>query len=265
MSLEETKSLLRDHRISPNKLLGQNFLVDPSIFPRLSSYAKVNADDTVLDAGAGFGFLTRFLANRCKAVVAIEKDPHVAFVLREQIRGLPNVTLLEGDVLKVPLPAFNKAISIPPYYLSTQLVTWLLDHSFDYAVLIVQKEFANRLVATVGSEDYGWLTLVTYQAAEAELLDEVPKWMFHPQPEVDSIILRLKPHQTSPFTVKNSAFFRRLAKWLFTQRNKKLGNALGPFIRSELKLSKADAQQTALKFTQRDKRVRDLVPEDFGQ
>jgi 16S rRNA (adenine1518-N6/adenine1519-N6)-dimethyltransferase len=239
-------------------------MVDASVYPKLSSYAMLNSEDVVLDAGAGFGFLTSFLSNKSKAVVAVEKDPQVAQVLREQVADLANVTVIEGDVLKVDVPAFNKAVSIPPYYLSSQLVMWLLDRGFNCAVLIVQKEFADRLVAPVGSEEYGWLTVVTYQGAEAELLDVVPRWMFHPQPEVDSVILRLKPWAKSPFAVKDRAFFRRLTKWLFTQRNKKLGNAVEPFIRSELKVDKAQAAEMAATLPMHDRRVRELAPKDFG-
>jgi 16S rRNA (adenine1518-N6/adenine1519-N6)-dimethyltransferase len=264
MSLEETKSLLQDHRIIPNKLLGQNFMVDNSIYPKLSRYATLNAEDIVLDAGAGLGFLARFLANKCKAVVAVEKDPHVALVLREQVRDLGNVKIVEGDVLKAPLPAFNKAISFPPYYLSSQLVTWLLDKHLDCIVLIVQKEFADRLLAQVGSEEYGWLAVITCQGAEAEVLDEVPKWMFFPQPEVESVIVRLKPWAKPLFDVKDKTFFRRMVKWLFTQRNKKLDNAIAPFIRSELKKDKAEAAKRAFALPLRDKRARELGPKDFG-
>jgi 16S rRNA (adenine1518-N6/adenine1519-N6)-dimethyltransferase len=265
MSLEEAKSLLREHRIVPNKLLGQNFMVDASLYPKLSTYANLNAQDTVLDAGAGFGFLTRFLSNKCEAVIAVEKDPQVAKILREQVSDLANVTVVEGDMLKVDLPAFNKAVSIPPYYLSSQLVMWLLERRVDCAVLILQKEFAQRLTATVGSEEYGWLTVVATQGAEAELLDPVPKWMFHPQPEVDSIILRLKPWIKPPFTVKDVTFFTKLAKWLFTQRNKKLDNALTPFIRSELKADKKKAAEMAAVLPMRGKRARELTPKDFGE
>ncbi len=81
MSLEETKQLLRAHRISPNKLMGQNFMVEPSLYPKLCTYAEISKADVVLDAGAGFGWLTCFLADKCKSVVAVEKDPHVAMVL----------------------------------------------------------------------------------------------------------------------------------------------------------------------------------------
>jgi 16S rRNA (adenine1518-N6/adenine1519-N6)-dimethyltransferase len=264
MSLQETKHLLRTHRILPNKLLGQNFTVDSSVFPKLSGYASLSNRDVVLDAGAGFGFLTRFLASKSKAVVAVEKDPRVAEVLREQLKALTNVTIIEGDVLKAAVPDFNKAVSVPPYYLSSHLVTWLLDRGFECAVLILQQEFARRLVAAVGTEDFGWLTVVTYHKAETELLDAVPNWMFHPQPEVDSVIVRLKPWVASPFSVKDEAFFRRLVRWLFTQRNKKLSNAIAPFIRSERKVGKADSEKIASALPYSGRRVRELFPKDFG-
>ena len=264
MSLEETKQLLRTHRISPNKLLGQNFMVEPSLYPKLCSYAALSKADVVLDAGAGFGWLTCFLADKCKAIVAVEKDSHVAMVLREQVTGLGNVAVVEGDVLKAALPKFNKVIAIPPYYLSSHLVMWLLEQKIDCAVLIVQKEFADRLVASVGSEEYGWLTVGTSQGAMVELLDAVPKAMFYPQPEVDSVIVSLKPCGTKSFEVKDPAFFMRMIKWLFTQRNKKLGKALAPFLRTNFKLSKQDAEKLALSLPFHDRRPRELTPKDFG-
>jgi 16S rRNA (adenine1518-N6/adenine1519-N6)-dimethyltransferase len=264
MSLEETKHLLRSNRISPNKLMGQNFMIEPSLYPKLFTYAALSKVDVVLDAGAGLGWLTCFLANKSKSVVAVEKDPYVAMVLREQVKGLGNVTVIEGDVLKTALPEFNKVIAIPPYYLSSHLVMWLLERNVDCAVLILQKEFANRLVAPIGSEEYGWLTVVTSQEAEVELLDPVPKAMFYPQPEVDSVIVNLKPRKPKPFEAKDPAFFVRMMKWLFTQRNKKLSKALSPFISSNFKLSKQDAEKLALSLPYHDRRARELSPKDFG-
>jgi 16S rRNA (adenine1518-N6/adenine1519-N6)-dimethyltransferase len=265
MSIEETKRLLRTYRIVPNRLLGQNFMVESSVFPLLSEYASLRQSDVVLDAGAGFGFLTRFLANKCKAVVAVEKDPQVAEVLREQLRGLANMMVIEGDVLKVGLPEFNKVVSIPPYYLSSRLVTWLLERRVECAVLILQREFADRLVAGVGSEDYGWLTVVACHSAEVELLDAVPKSMFYPQPEVDSVMVRLRPWKAAPFEVKDEAFFRGMVRWLFTQRNKKLSNALEALIKSTLKAPKEEAEKLACALPFRDRRVRELSPKDFGE
>lgn len=264
MSLKEVKFLLQKYQITPNKLLGQNFMVDSSIYPKLSQYAAPHELDTVLDIGAGFGFLTKFLAGKCKRIIAVEKDPAVAEALTEQVRGIYNVEVLESDILKAEVPAFNKAISIPPYYLSSHLVMWLLNRDFDVAVLIVQKEFADRLVAQVGSDEYGWITVATNHYALVELLDPVPRWMFYPEPKVDSIIVRLTPWRTSPFTVKNVTLFRRLTKWLFTQRNKKLANALVPFIRAELKVSKEEAEKIAATFCMHNKRARELAPKEFG-
>jgi 16S rRNA (adenine1518-N6/adenine1519-N6)-dimethyltransferase len=240
-------------------------MVDASIFPKLSDYASLGKDDVVLEAGAGFGFLTRFLSNKCKGVLAVEKDPHVAVVLREQLKGLANVTVIEGDVLKVAVPSFNKVVSIPPYQISSRLLLWLFDRGFDCAVLVFQKEFARRLVATVGSEDYGWLTVATCHSAEVKLLNAVPKSMFYPAPEVDSVIVSLKPWTAAPFEVTDEAFFRRMVRWLFTQRNKKLSNALVPFIKSTLEVAKEDAEKVACAFSFREKRVRELPPEAFGE
>jgi 16S rRNA (adenine1518-N6/adenine1519-N6)-dimethyltransferase len=264
MSLEETKQLIRTHRITPNRLLGQNFMVEPSLYGKLCVYASLGVSDVVLDAGAGFGFLSRFLADKCEAVIAVEKDPQVAVALREQVKGISNVTVIEGDVLKAVLPEFKKVIAIPPYYLSSHLVEWLLERNIACAVLVVQKEFANRLNATVGSEDYGWLTVLTCQHAEAELLDVVPKRMFFPQPKVDSVIVRLKPWSKSPFKVRDRTFFKQIIKWLFTQRNKKLGKALAPFFKTNLRLSKQDAEKLTVALPFHDKRVRELTPEQFG-
>ena len=265
MSLEETKQLLRTYRISPNKLLGQNFMVETSLYCKMGNYATLSSSDIVLDVGAGFGFLTRFLANRCKTVIAVEKDLKVVEVLRNQIKSFDNVIVIQGNVLKAKLPEFNKVIAIPPYYLSSHLVTWLFESATDCSVLILQKEFANRLVAVVGSDEYCWLTVLTYQNVEVELLDSVPKEFFYPQPEADSIVIRLKRWNKAPFEMKDPLFFRQMVKWLFTQRNKKLSKALAPFLKTTLKLSKQDAEKLALTMPFHDRRVRELMPKDFGE
>jgi 16S rRNA (adenine1518-N6/adenine1519-N6)-dimethyltransferase len=204
------------------------------------------------------------LADKCKAVIAVEKDPQVAKALREQVKGTGNVTVVEGDVLKAALPEFNKIIAIPPYYLSSHLITWLIERRIDCAVMILQKEFARRLIAAVGREDYGWLTVLTYQHAEVELLDAVPKEVFYPQPEVNSVIVRIKPWSKNPFELKDELFFRQMIKWLFTQRNKKLSKALTPFLKTTLKLSKQDAEKMALTLPFQERRAREMTPKDFG-
>ena len=113
-------------------------MVEPSLYPKLCTYAALSKGDAVLDAGAGFGWLTCFLADKCKSVVAVEKDPQIARVLRENVRDFGNVTIIEGDVLKAALPDFTKIIAIPPYYLSSQIVMWIIERKVDCTVLIVQ-------------------------------------------------------------------------------------------------------------------------------
>lgn len=262
--LERTKLLLRTRRISPNKLLGQNFTVESSVFQRAINYANLNKQDVVLDIGAGFGFLTRVLANNCKRVVAVEVDEAIAGVLREQIKDLSNVEIVKGNVLKTPIPAFNKVVSIPPYQISSKLLSWLLNKDFDRAILIFQKEFANHLVASVGSDDYSWLTVVAYYYVETDLLDGIPKSMFYPEPKVDSVIVRLTPKKPKPFIVKDEAQFKRLAQSLFTKRNRKLRNAILQYLKGKRAMTAEQAANLVGVIPFRDKRVRELAPEDFG-
>ncbi|MEM2994594.1 MAG: 16S rRNA (adenine(1518)-N(6)/adenine(1519)-N(6))-dimethyltransferase RsmA [Candidatus Bathyarchaeia archaeon] len=256
--LEATKFLLRKHRIFPKKSLGQHFLVNSSIFQLLAAYGSLNSADVVLDIGAGLGFLTCFLAGKCKSVLAVESDARLVNVLKVQVRDFPNVKVVCGDILKAELPQFNKVVSVPPYNISSPLLLWLCNKQFECAVLVFQKEFARRLLASVGSEDYSWLTVVAYYCLEVEILDDVPRWMFYPQPKVDSVIVRLKPKKPPPFTLKNEAFFRRLTQALFTSRNRKVKSAVLPLI----KVKEAVKKIENLPFY--NKRVRELPPEDFG-
>ncbi|TRO45648.1 ribosomal RNA small subunit methyltransferase A [Candidatus Bathyarchaeota archaeon] len=265
MGLEETKQLLRTFRIVPNRILGQNFMVESSIYPKLCEYACLGNDDAVLDAGAGFGFLTRFLADRCKAVVAVEKDPRLLTVLRKQVQAFANVTPIQGDVLTAELPTFNKVVAIPPYYLSSRMVPWLLQRQIESAVLILQKEFAKKLLAPVGTKKYGWLAVVAFHDAKVELLDEVPKALFYPPPQVDSVIVRLEPRKPVPYKVNNRNFFDSLIRWMFTQRNKKVNNALVPFLRIKFKVGKEEAKKLAFEAPFGERRSRDLSSSEFGE
>ncbi len=230
----------------------------------MANYASLDENDVVLDIGAGLGFLTRFLSNRCGSVLAVESDVHLVKILCEELKDLPNVKVIEGDVLKARIPQFSKVVSIPPYNISSRLLLWLFAKNFECAVLIFQKEFVDRLVASVGSEDYGWLTVFAYYHVEVELLDDVPKWMFYPQPEVDSIIIRLKPWKVSPFKLKNEVLFRQLVRSLFTQRNRKVRNAILPFVKGMSAIVTENAVKLSEAFPFADKRVRELAPEDFG-
>jgi 16S rRNA (adenine1518-N6/adenine1519-N6)-dimethyltransferase len=260
--LQRAKHLLRLYGFSPKKRLGQNFTVNSEILQRLVSHASLTKDDVVLEVGAGFGFLTPLLSGACKKVIAVEVDHTLVNFLRKQLHSLQNVELIEGDILNVSLPPFNKVVSAPPYSISSPLLFRLLENKFDSAVLILQKEFAERLAASVGSKDYGRLTVTIYYRADVELLDLVPRTMFYPPPDVDSMMVRLKP-RAAPFHAEDEETFFELVRTLFTQRNKKVRNGLIPFLRKR-ELSKEDAVELADSMVYSAKRVRELAPEDFG-
>jgi 16S rRNA (adenine1518-N6/adenine1519-N6)-dimethyltransferase len=219
----------------------------------------------VLDVGAGLGFLTHFTSVKCKRVVAVEADSAVAAVLREQLVDVPNVRVVEGDILKTEIPCFNKVVSIPPYQISSSLLLWLFEKGFDDAVLVFQKEFAERLVAPVGSEDYSWLTVVTYYNSEADLLDEVPRSMFYPQPQVDSVIVHLKPKKPRPFHVPNERLFKQFVQSCFVDRNRKVKNAILSYMKAtSAKSREKPFRIPATPVSYSDRRVRELSPNDFG-
>ena len=260
--LPRAKHLIRLYSFIPKKHLGQNFTVDIKMIERLVSYSSLTNDDVVLEVGAGFGFLTKLLSKKCKKVVAVEVDPLLVSFLRKQLQNRKNVELIEGDILTISLPFFNKVVSAPPYSISSPLLFRLLERNFDFALLIFQKEFAERLAASVGTKDYGRLTVTMYYRADVELLDYVPRKMFYPPPDVDSLIVRLKP-RAPPFHVEDEIFFFDLVRSLFTQRNKKVRNALILFLR-RYELSKEDAVELANSMVYSTRRVRELTPEDFG-
>ena len=239
-------------------------MIEPSILQIMNNYAQIAHDDVTLDIGAGFGFLTEFLADKCKQVLAVEADDQLVRVLFEQFENVPNVKVIAGNVLKTYIPHFDKVVSIPPYRISSLLIKWLLDRHLCPSVLIFQREFANRLVAPVGSGDYGLLTVLTYYHAKCELFDEVPKHMFYPQPAVGSIIVRLEPRQSKPFKVENEHLFTKMVQSLFTQRNRKVRNAVQPFLRGMLAKTPIDAETITARIPYSGKRVRMLTAEDFG-
>jgi 16S rRNA (adenine1518-N6/adenine1519-N6)-dimethyltransferase len=265
MSLSQAERLIRKYGILPNKLLGQNFMIESSIFPLLADYASLSSCDVVLEAGAGFGFLTRFLSERCKLVIAVEKDCRVAFALRDQLSLVKNVRIVEGDVLRIDTPCFNKVVSIPPYQISSRLILWLFDHSFQSAVFILQEEFVHRISSQVGTDEYSWLTVFANYNARIQVLDAVPRTMFFPQPNVDSVIVQLtkksKPHPK----INNAKHFQQMLRFLFLERNKKVSNALFPFLKSFLHLQSEEAKTLISSLPFCEERVRTLQPENFGE
>ncbi|UCC33464.1 MAG: ribosomal RNA small subunit methyltransferase A [Candidatus Bathyarchaeota archaeon] len=262
--LQRTKSLLRRYNVHPRKRFGQNFSVEIALLQDLVSYASLSKGDVVLEVGAGLGSLTKLLSPECKRVLAVEVDATLIRILRKELKDFDNVALIEGDIMNTPLPSFNKVVSTPPYSISSPLLFWLLEKNPECAVLTLQEELAGRLVAPVGSSDYGRLTVITYYHAEVEVLDHVPREMFYPKPDVDSRIICLKPRKP-PFPVVDETLFFDLVRTLFTQRNKKTRNAVGPFLQKiHVCMKGKELKQLADSLPFHDRRVRRLAPEDFG-
>ncbi len=200
---------------------GQHFLIDDLIVHRIIRYASVRAHDTVLEIGGGTGNLTRELARVCKKLVVIEKDKRLV----ERLSEIEQIEIIKGDALAVPFPPFDKTVSNLPYDISSKITFKLLTHSFTCGVLMYQKEFAKRMVAVPGTKDYSRLTVCLRYKSRCELLEDVHRTAFRPQPQVTSAIVRISP--TPPqFKVCDEAFFHQFVRALFTQRRKTLRNAL---------------------------------------
>ncbi len=232
---------------------GQHFLIDHSIAQREITYAGITKDDIVLEIGPGRGIITRLLAAQAKQVIAIEIDPHLVEELKKTLPR--NVTLLCHDALTVDftsLSRFTKIVSNLPFEISSPLMFKFLGVRFSLAVLIFQKDFAERLVASPGTKDYSRLTVgVSYKAA-CRILEIIPRGCFAPPPKVDSAIVELVPYSTPRFRVKDEPFFFELTKQLFNHRRKK--------IRYTIRSLYGDI--TDLPFL--DQRIEELTPEQIG-
>lgn len=199
----------------------QHFLIDEQVLERIIGYGKLDHSDTVLEIGAGYGNLTAKLAKRAGKVIAIEVDPELA----PSIKKLENVEVILGDALKEEFPHFNKVISNLPYSISSPVTFKLLEHGFELGILMYQHEFAKRLVASPGSKDYGRLSIAVQHHARVDILEVVSRHAFSTPPEVDSAIVRVVP-RPQPYEIRDVDFFMRFITAAFSQRRKKLRNAI---------------------------------------
>ncbi len=236
------------------KKLGQNFLIDRQVADGEVGYADLKKEDIVLEIGPGKGILTKLLAKIAKKVIAIEIDS----LLVEQLKlDLPdNVILINADALKIDfkaLPAFNKIVSNLPFQISSPITFKFLEYPLSKAVLIYQKDFADRMVANPGTKDYSRLSVGIYYKAYCRILETVSKKCFFPVPKVDSCIVELIPRENPPFAVLNERFFFDLTKELFNHRRKKIRNTLKEFCDSLENIPYLN------------KRVEELRPEQIGE
>jgi 16S rRNA (adenine1518-N6/adenine1519-N6)-dimethyltransferase len=243
----------------PLKRLGQNFLANKHIASRVVSTAELTTDDTVLEPGAGYGTLTHLLAEQAGRVLAVEKDRRLVSHLRKEFENNPNVQVIEGDVLKIPLPQFNKVVGTPPYILSSKLILFLTRKKFELASLVFQKEFGERLLAGAGTAEYGRLSITAQRSLAIRPVMNIPSTAFRPRPKVDSILLRISPNEVN--SAVNEELFEELVRGLFNQRRRVVKSSFLHFLSKKIGREKA---RTSLKaITLPEKRVFQLSIADL--
>lgn len=222
-----TKDILNKYGIKLNKNLGQNYLIDKNKRDQIVNFGNISNDDVILEIGAGIGTLTIEIAKKAKKVIAIEQDPKICEILANRLKEekISNVELINDDALKVDFPKFTKIISNLPYQISSPITFKFLDYDFDLAVLMYQKEFADRMNGEVASKNYSRLSAMLYFRCDVEKLTDVSQESFIPKPQIDSTVVKLTPkeNQISPDDFK---VYSKFTKALFQHRNKKIRNAL---------------------------------------
>jgi 16S rRNA (adenine1518-N6/adenine1519-N6)-dimethyltransferase len=216
------RDLLNQLGVRPEKAKGQNFLLDLGVLSRQLRAARLTPGDTVLEVGAGLGVLTWELASRARQVISYESDPRLAEYLRKDLPK--NVDLRVEDALRVEWPPFDKMVANVPYSISSPLLFKLFESDYAVAILLLQKEFADRLTASPRTKSYSRLTVEASRLASIDLMEVVPPSAFHPQPKVDSALVSIVPQRSFP--VVDEELFHTLLRVVFSQRRKMLKNSL---------------------------------------
>ena len=232
--------VLREHRIHPNRLMGQHFIVDRNVLRRIINAAELSQDDYILEIGTGLGTLTAALAHRARWVLTVEKDERLANVADVLLRDMPNVEVVNADFLEINIGqalsnAPNrhhenrwKVIANLPYYVSKPILMRLIEHRqyWNVAVLTVQREVAERLCAQPSSKAYGVLSIAIQLYADVEMIGNVAPQCFFPPPKVASTTIRLWFHTEPKVDVCDEALFFAIVNAAFAERRKQVVNSL---------------------------------------
>lgn len=231
------KSVLSRHGFTFSKALGQNFIINPGVCPRIAEKGGAGEGVGVLEVGAGIGVLTAELAKRASKVVCVELDTRLLPVLDETLGEFDNVKIINGDILKVDLHRIledefgNMPVVVCanlPYYITSPVIMRLLESrlKIDSVTVMVQKEAAVRLCADVGSRNSGAVTVAVNYYAEAQKLFDVSRGSFMPSPNVDSAVIRLDILKNPPIEISDEKFFFSMVKAAFSQRRKTASNGI---------------------------------------
>lgn len=266
------KDILSRHGFSFSRALGQNFLINPSVCPKIAEMGNAQKGWGVLEIGAGVGVLTRELALRADKVVSVEIDGRLIPVLEETLADCGNVTVINEDVMKADLaaitaehfPGLKVAVCANlPYYITSPIIMNLLESRLpiECITVMVQKEAGVRLCAEPGSREAGAVSAAVRYYAEPKMLFNVSRGSFMPAPNVDSCVIRLDIKKDPPVKVSDEKLYFRVVRGAFSQRRKTLVNSLS----SALGIPKAEAAE-AIKAAGLPENIRpeQLALEDFA-
>lgn len=231
------KEILSRHGFTFSKSLGQNFLINPSVCPRMAEYSGADSGVGVIEIGPGIGVLTNELCKLADKVVAIELDKRLLPVLEETLGEYDNLKVVNADVLELDLHKLIKeefdgmevvVCANLPYYITSPVIMKLLEERLPIkaVTVMVQKEAAQRICAEVGSRQSGAVTVAVNFYAKPEMLFGVSAGSFMPAPKVDSAVIRLNVLSDSPVIIDNEEKFFAVVKAAFSQRRKILANSL---------------------------------------
>lgn len=227
----DVTGILRRYGLRPNKKLGQNFLVDERYLQKVVDAADISPQNDVLEIGPGLGSLTRLLALSSRRVVAVELDDRLLAPLSEVLAPYKNVEIVQGDILEISPGALMRSpdyvvVANIPYYITSAVIRHLLESRFrpSTITLTVQEEVAERITALPG--DLSLLALSVQVYGHPEIVARIPAGAFHPQPQVDSAVVKVKLYPEPRIPPERLDTFFRLAKAGFGQKRKNLRNAL---------------------------------------
>ena len=233
----ETLAILRKYETKAKKKFGQNFLIDENVVDTIVESAEITDKDLIIEIGPGLGTLTKRLCKKAGQVVAIEIDREVINILETELAEYSNLKIVNEDVLKVDMNKLIeeysmggrvKVVANLPYYITTPIVMMLLEgrYPIDEIEIMIQKEVAERFLATPSGREYGAITVAINYYSEIEHIIDVPSTSFLPAPKVDSAVVILRVRQELP-KVEDEKFLFNIVKGAFGKRRKTLVNSLG--------------------------------------
>lgn len=237
--IQTVRALLSRYGFHFSKRLGQNFLVDNTVCPRIAALGNAKAGFGVLEIGPGLGTLTRELARGAEKVAAVEIDARLLPILKETLHDFQNVHILHGDILKTDIPALLReefstspvaVCANLPYYITAPILMRLLETHGDIQTItvMVQKEVAEKLLADVGTREAGAITVAVHYYGTVQMLFSVPKESFYPPPQVDSAVIQIIPQKRYEAALLDEKLFFSMVRGAFSKRRKTLPNSLAP-------------------------------------